>query len=372
MPLYIDIHALHTVPPSNINRDDTGAPKTATFGGVIRQRVSSQAWKRAIRKDFQQHLEPEQLGWRTKRIVEKAVEEINEIAPDWERQRAVEGVVNVLQAAGIKPTTPKRKSEDSADPFPEATYLLFLSAHQIRRMAQHVVENDGTKPSKKVAASLLDQDHSVDIAMFGRMVADAPDYNVDAAVQVAHALGVGPAEPEFDYYTAVDDAVEEAEETGAGMIGTVQMMSSTLYRYATVNLEQLNENLASKEASTKAVAAFVQSFITSMPTGKQNSYANRTMPEAVIVSVRDDRPISWVNAFEEPVEATANRSRRQEAAARLAEEAMSITETYSAPAVHAWVLALPDLRETLQGIGDSATKDQLIEQLTAALREEAR
>lgn len=371
MPLYIDIHALHTVPPSNINRDDTGAPKTATFGGVVRQRVSSQAWKRAIRKDFEQYLQPEQLGWRTKRIVEKAVKEIKEIAPDWQSQRAVDGVVNVLQAAGIKPTTPKKKDEDGEEPLPEATYLLFLSAQQIRRMAEHVVENDGAKPSKKGAAALLDQNHSVDIAMFGRMVADAPDYNVDAAVQVAHALGVAPAEPEFDYYTAVDDAVEDAEETGAGMIGTVQMMSSTLYRYATVNLAQLEENLASKEASTEAVAAFVQSFITSMPTGKQNSYANRTMPEAVIVSIRDDRPISLVNAFEEHVEGTTSRSRRQEAAARLAAEAKSVTETYSAPAVRTWVLALPDLREALHDLGDSVTKDELIGQLTSLLREEA-
>lgn len=370
MPRYIDIHALHTVPPSNINRDDTGAPKTATFGGVLRQRVSSQAWKRAIRKDFGQYLQPDQLGVRTKRVVEKAVKEVEKIAPEWERRRSIDGVVNVLQAAGIKPATSKKKSEGEEEPFPEATYLLFLSAHQIRRLAEYVVENDGAKPTKREAAKLLDQDHSVDIAMFGRMVADAPDYNVDAAVQVAHALGVAPAEPEFDYYTAVDDAVEDAEETGAGMIGTVQMMSSTLYRYATVNLAQLQENLASEEAATEAVAAFVQSFITSMPTGKQNSYANRTVPEAVIVSVRDDRPISLVNAFEEPVEATTRRSRRQEAAARLAQEAKTITETYSAPAVRTWVLALEDLREVLGDLGDSATKNQLIEQLTGLLREE--
>lgn len=371
MTLYIDIHALHTVPPSNINRDDTGAPKTATFGGVLRQRVSSQAWKRAIRKDFEQYLKPEELGWRTKRVVEKAVKQIEEIAPDWEEKRAVDGVVNVLQAAGIKATPPKKKDEEGNEPMPEATYLLFLSAHQLRRVAEYVVENDGAKPSKREAAKLLDEEHSVDIAMFGRMVADAPDYNVDAAVQVAHALGVAPAEPEFDYYTAVDDVVEDAEETGAGMIGTVQMMSSTLYRYATVNLTQLEENLASRDAAREAVAAFVQSFITSMPTGKQNSYANRTMPEAVVVAVRDDRPISWVNAFEEPVEASAGRSRRQEAASRLAQEAENIAEIYSAPAVGTWVLALADLREALQDLGGVVTKDELIEQLTGLLREEA-
>ena len=50
--LFIDVHILQTVPPSNINRDDTGSPKSARFGGVKRARVSSQAWKKATRDLF--------------------------------------------------------------------------------------------------------------------------------------------------------------------------------------------------------------------------------------------------------------------------------------------------------------------------------
>lgn len=370
MSLFIDVHALHTLPPSNPNRDDTGAPKTAIFGSVPRQRVSSQAWKRAIRNDFREYLNPEDLGVRTKRVVEKTVEAIKQLDSSWDRDRAAVGVEAVLNAAKIKPQPVGSKEQEDGEesPLSQTTYLLFLSNHQIQRLARYVIENEGVKPSKRDAATLLDQEQSVDIALFGRMVADAPDYNVDAATQVAHAIGVSAAEPEFDYYTAVDDVVEDAEETGAGMIGTMQMMSSTLYRYATVNVEQLRENLASEEAAAKASVAFVKSFIRSMPTGKQNSYANRTMPEAVVVSLRKDRPISWVNAFEEAV--PAQESRRRAAAKKLAKEAQSIETAYSAPAQKTWVLALDDLKEALNGLGDTVDYETLLDELGNTLAAE--
>ncbi|MDS2172675.1 type I-E CRISPR-associated protein Cas7/Cse4/CasC [Nesterenkonia sp. CL21] len=377
MTLYIDVHALHTLPPNNINRDDTGAPKTATFGGVPRQRVSSQAWKRAIRKDFPTYLSQDKLGTRTKRVVEKTVTKIRELDGSWETARAAEAVEAVFDAARITTSRPKpKKDQDPADDeepkelLGETSYLLFLSTHQIERVARHVIEHDGAKPSKKDAQKLLDEEHSVDIAMFGRMVADSPNYNVDAAVQVAHALGTSAAEPEFDYYTAVDDVVEEADETGAGMIGTVQMMSSTLYRYATVNMAQLEKNLASREAATEAAKAFVQAFVTSMPTGKQNAFANRTMPEAVVVSLRSDRPVSWVNAFEEPVVDSLEENRRSQAARKLAAEAAQIAEIYDAPAEKTWVMAIAPLQEALSAVGTQVSRKQLLDELESALATE--
>ncbi|GAB3182944.1 type I-E CRISPR-associated protein Cas7/Cse4/CasC [Nesterenkonia halophila] len=366
MSTFIDVHALHTLPPNNINRDDTGAPKTATFGGVPRQRVSSQAWKRAIRKDFPEYLSPDQLGTRTKRVVEKTVGKLQELDPSWETGRAAEAVEAAFQAAGIKTNRPKPKDGEE-EALGETGYLLFLSAHQIERLARSIIDSDGAKPSKKDAKKLLDEEHSVDIAMFGRMVADSPDFNVDAAVQVAHALSVGPAEPEFDYYTAVDDVVEDAEETGAGMIGTVQMMSSTLYRYSTIDMTQLEENLASREAAAEATKAFVQSFITSMPTGKQNTFANRTMPEAVVVSVRSDRPVSWINAFEEPVAESPGENRRVQAAEKLAREAADLETVYDAPAEKTWVMAIGSLANALAEVGSPVSRNQLLDELEEAL-----
>src|SRR5690625_4677500 len=256
MSIVVDIHVLQTLPPNNINRDDTGAPKSATFGGVPRQRVSSQAWKRAVRKDFSNYLDPQQLGFRTRRVVEKITyraEELDtkDLDTKWSKDQLEQTaaiVSEILNKAGIK--TDKLKESKAEEPaedqpnFARTSYLLFLSDQQITNVAQAILNESEQKWTKKLATELLDVDHSVDIAMFGRMIADAADYNVDASVQVAHAIGVSASEPEFDYFTAVDDAIEASdEETGAGMIGTVQMSSSTLYRFATVNVRALAANL---------------------------------------------------------------------------------------------------------------------------------
>ncbi|TKD55445.1 type I-E CRISPR-associated protein Cas7/Cse4/CasC [Micrococcus luteus] len=385
MSLYIDIHALQTLPPNNINRDDTGSPKTAMFGGVPRQRVSSQAWKRAIRRDFANYLEPSELGVRTKRVVEKVAYRVLELQgrpnPDVndpeDRSALLEAATRVeavLKSAGLKPEKKKLKKnateEEQLDVlFSEVSYLLFLSDQQVSRVAQAVVDRPEGPWPKKEAAAMLDEAHSVDVAMFGRMVADVTAYNVDAAVQVAHAIGVSPSEPEFDYFTAVDDVRDAAEEAGAGMIGTVAFTSSTLYRYANVDLDGLVANLGSGEAATRAVGAFVQAFMTSMPTGKQNTFANTTLPDVVIVSVRDDRPVSWVNAFEVPVSGDADGGRRVEAARRLATEAASLDAMYDTTARKTWVMGSGALGGALEGLGASVNRTQLLAELEAELGE---
>lgn len=338
MTLYIDLHTIQTVPPSNINRDETGAPKTATFGGVPRHRVSSQAWKRAIRKDFKERLPQDQLGVRTKRVISKIVVRTQELVvergldeSDWSAERIGEIAEAILKAGKITVEKKDKKSETDKEDLtelPQSRYLIFLSDQQITNVARAILEDPDQKWTKKVVDPLLDQDHSVDIAMFGRMIADEPAYNVDAAVQVAHAIGVGPSEPEFDYFTAVDDEVEDAEETGAGMIGTVQMMSSTLYRYATVSVDSLLANLGDAEVTKAAVEAFIQAFIQSLPSGKINTFANQTLPELVVVSLRNDRPVSYVNAFEEPVLGDADGGRRHETVRRLVDEERGLEEMY--------------------------------------------
>lgn len=383
MGIFIDLHALQTLPPNNINRDDTGSPKTATFGGVPRQRVSSQAWKRAIRKDFPTYLDRSELGVRTKRVVEKiayrAVELQGIEAPDLSDDQhrallvtAATGAEALLTKAGFKPAKRKLKKDASEQEqldaiFSEVSYLLFLSEQQVTRAAEAVNADPTGSWSKKDVADIVDSEHSVDVAMFGRMVADVPAYNVDAAVQVAHAIGVSASEPEFDYFTAVDDIVQSAEETGAGMIGTVTFTSSTLYRYANVDLQSLTENLGSEEMARRAVQAFVKAFITSMPSGKQNTFANTTLPEAVIVVVRDDRPVSWVNAFEEPVGQDVEGGRRRAAAVKLAQEAASLDAMYDVRPRQAWVLSTEALADALDGVGERVNRTELLERLDAEI-----
>src|SRR5690625_1587826 len=187
----IDLHILHTVPPSNLNRDDTGSPKTATYGGVRRARVSSQAWKRATRRDFADHLDESELGERTRYVVDKIAQQISRIDSDLDQEEAANRAAAALAATGIKVTEPKGKGKD-----PRATtgYLLFLSRPQIVALAELGAAAEDGKVDKKAAKEVLKKGNSIDLALFGRMVADVPELNVDAACQVAHAISVHPVD----------------------------------------------------------------------------------------------------------------------------------------------------------------------------------
>jgi CRISPR system Cascade subunit CasC len=374
--IFLDVHALQTVPPSNLNRDDTGAPKSAVYGGVPRARVSSQAWKRAIRTYFgDEHLlDPSELGVRTKKVAEVLAERIVGLDPSL-KGAALTLAAEVIEAAtGSKIEVPKRKggaAKDGEDePAPQSKYLMFLSARQFDGLAQVAVDGAGDikaylkdKDIKAQAKAIADTRHSVDIALFGRMVADSTDINVDAAVQVAHAISVHRVENESDYYTAVDDQNTDAEP-GAGMIGTVDFNSSTLYRYATIAVHQLGENLGQglrddepiTDPVRRAVEAFVHGFVASLPTGKINTFGHHTLPDAVVVKLRTTRPISFVAAFEEPVASDQGGGHVREAAGRLAEYIPDIERAYGdAESTRTWVLRVGPSTEKLTGLGEETT-----------------
>lgn len=365
MKTFVEIHALQTIPPANINRDDTGAPKTATYGGVVRGRVSSQAWKRAMRVQFNARLDPKDVGLRSKQIVHLLVDAINarnpELAP-----RAAELAETAFTAAKLKVAKPK--GADVA----ELGYLMFLSQRQIDKVADLLVENaDGDLKAVLTAArvkDLLDTDHSIDMALFGRMVADAPDLNVDAACQVAHALGVHEVVPEYDYYTAMDDVTEAAEEAGAGMIGTIEFYASTFYRYAAVNVDQLRINLGSDEAVGLAVREFLRAFIESVPTGKQNTFANGTRPTAVMVTVGAGQPTSLVGAFEEPIAPSPGHVKP--AIQALAAYANDVFATWRRPET-VLLCGLPGDLCALQELGDVVGFDELVSSAARAAVEGA-
>jgi CRISPR system Cascade subunit CasC len=353
----IDIHILHTVPPNNLNRDDTGSPKTAIYGGVRRARVSSQAWKRATRVAFADHLDRSELGVRTKRIVELLAGEITDRAPELAEQ-ATALAAETFKAVGIDVKPPKK------DLTPEAGYLVFLSRRQLQNLAGAAIAaagsgNVGQALKTAKVKDLADQDHSVDIALFGRMVAEQADINVDAAAQVAHAISVHPVETEFDYYTAVDDG-NKADETGAGMIGTIEFNSATLYRYAAVDVDRLADTLGEALATRRAVEAFLTSFVRSMPTGKQTTFAHRTLPEAVLVFVRDSQPINLVAAFESPVRESETAGRVKQAADALRDEAREIHRAYGEDPVSCWVTRVGADTAALDDLGASVPLTELV------------
>jgi CRISPR system Cascade subunit CasC len=365
----VDVHVLQTVPPSNLNRDDTGSPKTARYGGVVRARVSSQAWKRATRTAFDELLDRNDLGVRSKRLVELVGDEIVVQEPAL-RGRAPELAKGVLAAAGIKTAAPKGKKDVPE----EAGYLVFLSHRQVVGLAELAVQaakeaGDGALSiPKSDAKARADADHSVDVALFGRMVAEATDLNVDAAAQVAHALSVHAVDNEYDFFTAVDDhkSADDEEDAGAGMIGTVEFNSSTLYRYATVDVDRLRDNLGAAVATSRAVEAFTRAFVSSMPTGKQNTFANRTLPDAVLVVLRETQPINLVGAFEDAV-ADRDQGRVPAAIARLARHAVEVHEAFAETPVAAWTFGPGERLAPLAAIAERGNFDATVAALGTAV-----
>ncbi len=356
--MYLDVHAIQNVPPSNINRDDTGSPKTALYGGVRRARVSSQAWKHAMRELFPLLLPDGSLGVRTKLAQGLIADRISELRPEYAEQ--AQALANgVLTATGVKTKVSDRAGSESGTDVTE--YLIFIANSELDALA-HVAIGwaeaglDPKKPSapmKKEVSAVFHGVQAVDIALFGRMLADAPDLNTDASAQVAHAISVDPVTVEYDYFTAVDDCAAE-DNAGAAMIDSVGFDSSTLYRYATVNFDSLRDQLGSDEAAARGCAAFIEAFVRSMPSGKMNTFANRTLPSALYVAIRDDQPINAVSAFEEPIRSKEGTSISRQAVQRLGDCISEIEKTYGHPALRAWNVVVGEPVEPLSLLGVSA------------------
>lgn len=370
MPTFLDLHILQTLPPSNVNRDETGNPKTAIYGGQRRARVSSQAWKKATRDVYKDHLDESDLGVRTKRAVELLCERMGEQQPDITDDDARARAAQVFKALGIKLDATKTKTAKKAEEageevesFDMTQYLIFWSNRQLDRLATLALSDEPI--TRRSAAEAADQEHGIDVALFGRMVADAADFNVDATVQVAHAISTHPVEIEQDYFTAVDEQNPESE-SGAGMIGNVDFDSATLYRYATINVDALAENLAGDaEATVRAVAAFASAFASSMPSGKQNTFANRTVPDVVIAMVRDDQPVNLVGAFEKAIDADIAHIRPSTEA--LVEHHHSVRGFLGDPAA-VFVTRSTGEAEAVDEIGTTGTLRDLVERASAEVR----
>ncbi|MET8139996.1 type I-E CRISPR-associated protein Cas7/Cse4/CasC [Sphaerisporangium sp. NPDC005288] len=333
--MIIELHLLQSFPVSNLNRDDTGQPKTATFGGVTRGRISSQSLKRAARQMFNDYgLSQEETGVRTKRLLDNAAKiMIDQHGRDQEATAAV--VISGLESLGFGVDDNTRLTQYLLFVGRQASELLAdfcnrewtrLEAAAATRAATKArakkpqdggdengeeTENAGKrkkiKPTKQDLAEarrILDASKVADVALFGRMIADNKDFSVNAASQVAHALSTHAVVNEFDYYTAVDD-LKPQDQSGADMIGTVDFNSACYYRYANLDLDQLTENLdGDTDLIARTARAWLYAFIHAVPTGKQNSMAALTLPETLISVVRQRGAWNLANAFLQPVSGT--------------------------------------------------------------------
>ncbi|MBW3084714.1 CRISPR system Cascade subunit CasC [Austwickia sp. TVS 96-490-7B] len=369
---FIDIHVLQSVPPSNLNRDDTGSPKSAIYGGVQRTRVSSQAWKRATRAYFAEQVasggaDVSDLALRTKRTVAQIADRLVS-AHGFAEEVATTRAVEALGLLGFALEKGRAKKDGSAEQN-LTEYLTFFSNAQLDQFAQIAAETDpGAKLDKKALMSAAQVRNGIEVSLFGRMVADDKQLNVDAACQVAHAISTHATSVEHDYYTAVDDK-SPADNAGAGMLGTVEYTSATLYRYATVAFDQLVKNLGTREAALTATESFVEAFVRSMPTGKQNTFANHTPVDAVMVQVRT-APINLVGAFEEAV---VSESGYVELSAKaLATYASDIQEQYAGAPLASYIVRVSPKASALDSLGTVVTLNKLSDAVVTAIPDAAK
>lgn len=296
--MFIQIHAIHSVPPSCINRDDVGAVKSAVYGGVRRHRVSSQSWKRAMRTYVADNGLGE-IGTRTTALPGLIADSLG---GDYDRSEAVSTAAKVCNAAGL---STKKVSKDDVETH-KTEVLAFVSPSELdvlTDITRSVLGGEKVPSKKDVKARLDDASVTPDIALFGRMVASEKGLNVDACAQVAHAISTHESQPELDFYTAVDDVTTDSEG-GSGHMGSNEFASSTLIRYASIDVDRLRDTIGA-DAARSAVSAFVTAFVRSMPTGKSTTFANTTLPDYVLIEYTD-APVSYVGAFEDPVRARGN------------------------------------------------------------------
>lgn len=361
MSIYVDIHVLQTIPPSCVNRDDMGSPKTAIYGGTRRARISSQAYKYAMRKDFKKIFSEEELGVRSREVAKQIAKEIVAIDSTISEEEAIKKATKALNVMEIKTEAVKKKDDtEENDKIEQTKVLLFISNKQAKNLAKLICE--GVK-DKKAYIKALQDNPSIDIALFGRMVAKVPALSFDAAAQVAHAISTHTIQNEYDYFTAVDD-LQDDDNAGAGHLGTVEFNSSTLYRYANVNVTELSKTLDGVSDAADVVKKYVEAFVRSMPTGKENTFANRTFPDAVYVTVRNDQPVNLCGAFEKPVRASEE-GYVAESENKLVEYAKTVYANYSAKPLVDFCVG-----DKLAGIAEKMTFPELLERLEAYLREQ--
>jgi len=368
--------------PSNLNRDDLGAPKTCIFGGVTRARISSQCLKRSIRRSqlFQAALE-KGFGVRTRRLITILAEQVH---PDGDPPRElVDFVAEAFKEGGVKRVDARRNPQE-----PDNTnILLFVPQSAIDEMAQCTKEEwessdrDEARLAERLAEALGKAASVPDIALCGRMTELEPgglfaklDLHVDAALAVAHAMSTHETLNEVDYFTAVDD---RAKGTGAGHVDEAQYNSACYYKYFSVDWEQLVRNLAgaepkdpgkgAKKAKREAyksarrayekrvrdaqgVAAatlghFLIAAARTTPSGKQKSFAAYNEPTGILVEFKSQKtPTSYANAFAEPArriglpddDAPDVSSLEGRSIAQLGDHVLSLRKTYQSKSELLW------------------------------------
>lgn len=324
--MLIEIHTIQNHSPANLNRDDLGAPKTCYFGGVLRSRISSQCIKRSVRtsEGFKELCG----GIRTRKLGMLISDQVTGKA---DVKKRAEGI---LKKCGIKP-----KDDDKSD------MLVYTTKDAISEMAA-LLQNEDKKSDDQLAlefGQLISKRTAVpDMALSGRMLETGvlKDTTVEAALQVAHAISTHEARPEVDYYVAADDV--PGDDAGAGFVDEAMFSSACFYKYFSIHWETLVSNLnGNAELAAHTVGAFIRGAALANPTGKQNSFAAHNPPDGILVEFKNS-PLSYANAFADPVTSTGGRNLISQSIAQLGQYAHDLDTGYGKPIERFWFS--PNLR----------------------------
>lgn len=369
--MLIEFHLLKNYPPVNLNRDDAGAPKTCFFGGKLRGRISSQCLKRSWRlSEVFQRLDSH--GVRTRRMPEKVAAKLLEMGVDQDMAEEAQ-----LKLTGIANKEGKVKKEGYT------AQVVMYAPGEIEAITQCIYEciakdqtlsafkKRGAKKIEGLEEAVKTKPITADIALFGRMVTSDYFADVDAAMQVAHAISTHVVNRESDFFTAVDDLMEQEDDPGAGMMGDTDYNSCCYYQYAALDIDQLKTNLGNTEERDilirELIPALLRAMVYTNPSGKQNTFAGQVLPDLVMVECKEEKiPLSYANAYEDPVRTyDMNSSIVQGSIKKLFVTVDQMDKIYALPVKHRLYL-VPRYQEMAPGIGTRCESfPALVEQLVS-------
>lgn len=319
---FVNYHVLISHSPSCLNRDDMNMQKSAVFGGTRRVRISSQSLKRTIRQSDYYRDNLGSPSVRTRDIAKLVEEFIGELKDQFEPD-LVKKTINLIAGMGDeKPKKGKKtqgndKENEAGDEAAPAKVkevsVAPWSVNEVAEICKIVKESDGAdekalkKEIEKRAEALGKAlGGAVDIALSGRMATSGLMTSIDASLALAHVITTHAVDADIDWFTAVDDLTIDAGETGAGHLNTQEFGAGVFYRYASLNIKQLSDNMgATRQDALKVAAHLAHMLATVVPSAKQNSFAAHNPADFVLASF-SDIPLSAANAFEEPVKRSSN------------------------------------------------------------------
>lgn len=413
--MFVQIHMLQSMPPGNLNRDDTGQPKKCIFGGVTRGRISSQCLKRNIRHSTQfKDAFGEDLADRTTYLPRMVADELKKAAPE-----VSEDELNKVKIALAKKFKAEKRgdsentqedseaqvesesSSSARDAADQTGQLVFFPPPFAKEIASLVLalrkeeepvflawvggKKKGIDKHKEAIKRFEDgiskasKTLTVDIGLFGRMTTSDLVVNVEAACQVAHAISTHETIIESDYFTAMDDkkkdfAPTQTEQTGAAFLGSGETETffdaAVYYKYFNLDIDALKTHLNWQNDETgRAARVLVEAAALVNPTGKQNGFASHGAPHLILLEITGvKRPISYANAFLEPVEGPKQMA---QSARALKDYVETVAVAFQPPAIRRLLLAVGHASVDIAGADRATTLGDLLDKFVNALRESA-